>query len=58
MGIAVQKGSELFSLCPVSHQILMLQMFCLSQSLGSTYLEINNLYNNPGRKLDSHCAIY
>lgn len=58
MGIAVQKGSELISLCPVSYQILTLQMFCLLQTLGLIYLEINNVYNNSGRKLNSGQAIY
>lgn len=43
MSIAAQKGSELISLCPVSHQILMLQMFCLLQTSGLIYLEINNI---------------
>lgn len=58
MDVVVQKGTELISLCSVSYQILMLQMFCLLQTLGLIYLEINNIYNNSGRKLNSGHAIY
>lgn len=57
-GIAAQRESELISLCPISHQILVLQMFWLLQTLGLIYLEINNICNNPGRKLNSSHAIY
>lgn len=57
IGIAARRESEPISLCPVSHQILVLQIFWLLWTLSLIYLEINNIYNNPGRKSNSGHAV-